>query len=496
MGAVYGRPCREGARGSGVSTKPAEGRGALGLLAGARKVAAAPAAAAGEGAGGHPAAHSELRCGSVSSGPAWSLAAAAFSTPRSHSVHLRTRPSSTAGASSSYSTSSYLCRSLSSDTGSAGRGSGACRLPGGGGRRPGPAGRAQEQGPSRRLASAEGEGTGRQGRASSCFSRWRLCSSRTASGVRLSEKRTAASGPEAPAGLGPQRAGRAGARGGAGPGARRAGGLFRVVEGQEPDSSPSGRSGGRLFSPAAAGGEGAGGVQVGAAALRGAPGLRFGARAAGTPGVGAGARGGMGGKGMVPPSRRVIGALERDGRLSAVRGGPGHPYGWPGSAPRAPAAPTCVQPRHPRLAHVSAPPPRVRKPKLPFFLASGPGLPVSSGTPRPDRRARTAVSRPTPASAGTAWLRPSGTRPQKEEPSARRVSRPTVACDRLLRATGHGAGTAQGGSGRGLCPPPASGTGFHLREAGRGPGRAGCVLSPRRSPRRLEGKSLTTAQCL
>lgn len=60
---------------------------------------------AGSGAGGS-AAHSALRCGSASRAVR-SRAAAAASTPRSHSVHLRTSPSSGApGSSSSYSTSS------------------------------------------------------------------------------------------------------------------------------------------------------------------------------------------------------------------------------------------------------------------------------------------------------------------------------------------------------------------------------------------------------
>lgn len=151
------------------------------------------------------------------------LAAAADSTPRSHSVHLRTRPSSTTSTSSSYSSSSYLCFSLSSDTLSTGRrlewrelGIVACRPPGinealgerlltatargASGTLVGPPLRRVEvlvrgQETSGRRGSTEGVGKGLRDRAINCFSRWRLWMTRMASGVRLKEKRVASSGP-------------------------------------------------------------------------------------------------------------------------------------------------------------------------------------------------------------------------------------------------------------------------------------------------------------
>lgn len=325
-------------------------------------------------------AHSVLRCGSESRCPVRPLAAAADSTPRSHSVHLRTRPSSTTSTSSSYSSSSYLCFSLSSDTLSTGRrlegrglGIVACRPPGSSEARGGrlltatargasgtlvgpPLRRVEDlvrgQGTSGRRGSAEGAGKGLRGRASNCFSRWRLWMTRMASGVRLKEKRVASSGPapapaEVPEAVDPAgmwlQATRRGAEhvaevpprpgegwggtraevGGCGvpgpkPGPRRAGGLFRVAEGQELESSISG--GLLFFSPAAAaagaGGEGAGGAQ----------GLRDSWRAAGPPRVRAGDGGGGGGGGigendMTLPSKRSISVLEGEGRVSVTASG-------------------------------------------------------------------------------------------------------------------------------------------------------------------------------
>lgn len=322
-------------------------------------------------------AHSVLRCGSESRCPVRPLAAAADSTPRSHSVHLRTRPSSTTSTSSSYSSSSYLCFSLSSDTLSTGRrlegcglGIVACRPPGSSEARGGrlltatargasgtlvgpPLRRVEDlvlgQGTRGRRGSAEGAVKGLRGRASNCFSRWRLWMTRMASGVRLKEKRVASSGPAPAPGEVPEAVDAAGMWlqatlrgaehvaevpprpgegwdgrredvGGCGvpgprPGPRRAGGLFRVAEGQELESSISG--GLLFFSPAAAaGGEGTGGAQ----------GLRDSWRAAGPPwirvgGGGGGGGGGIGENDMTLPSKRSISVLEGKGRVSVTARG-------------------------------------------------------------------------------------------------------------------------------------------------------------------------------
>lgn len=220
------------------------------------------------------------------------------------------------------------------------------------------------QGTSGRRGSAEGVGKGLRGRASNCFSRWRLWMTRMASGVRLKEKRVASSGPapapvEVPeavdaAGMWLQatrrgaghvlevpprlREGWGGTRaevGGCGvpgprPGPRRTGGLFRVAEGQELESSISG--GLLFFSPAAAaaGGEGAGGAQ----------GLRDSWRAAGPPGVRGGGGGGGGGGGigwndMTLRSKRSISVLEGEGRVGrvSVTGHGAAPLAWRPPAP-------------------------------------------------------------------------------------------------------------------------------------------------------------------
>lgn len=129
------------------------------------------------------------------------------------------------------------------------------------------------------------------------------------------------------------------------PGPRRPGGLFRVVEGQELESSISG--GLFFFSPAtAAGGEGAGGAQ----------GLRESWRAAGPAGVRA--DGGVGGGGigwndMTLPSKRIISVLEGEGRVSVTVRGAAPQAQRPPASPhllqitaRAPPTPTCEQPQH------------------------------------------------------------------------------------------------------------------------------------------------------
>lgn len=186
-----------------------------------------------------------------------------------------------------------------------------------------------------------------------------------ASGVRLKEKRVASSGPapapaEVPEAVDPAgmwlQATRRGAEhvaevpprpgegwggtraevGGCGvpgpkPGPRRAGGLFRVAEGQELESSISG--GLLFFSPAAAaavaaGGEGAGGAQ----------GLRDSWRAAGPPWVRGGGGGGGGGGGigendMTLPSKRSISVLEGEGRVSVTARGAAPLAGRPPAPP-------------------------------------------------------------------------------------------------------------------------------------------------------------------
>lgn len=405
-------------------------------------------------------AHNVLRCGSESRCPVRPLAAAADSTPRSHSVHLRTRPSSTTSTSSSYSSSSYLCFSLSSDTLSIGRrlegcglGMVACRPPGSSEARGGrlltatargasgtlvgpPLRRVEDlvlgQGTRGRRGSAEGAVKGLRGRASNCFSRWRLWMTRMASGVRLKEKRVASSGPapapapaEVPeavdaAGMWLQ-ATRRGAEhvaevpprpgegwdgtraevGGCGvpgprPGPRRAGGLFRVAEGQELESSISG--GLLFFSPAAAaaGGEGTGGAQ----------GLRDSWRAAGPPwirvgGGGGGGGGGIGENDMTLPSKRSISVLEGKGRVSVTahraaplaRRPPAPPHLLLVTA-RAPRTPTCEQPQHlplppsPFKRRRLPPLPRLANPESSLLLLRGLG---SAGT---------ASSRPTAGESG------------------------------------------------------------------------------------------------
>lgn len=231
---------------------------------------------------------------------------------------------------------------------------------------------------------------------------------RMASGVRFKEKRVASSGPapapaEVPEAVDPAgmwlQATRRGAehvvevppRPGEGwggtraevagcgvpeprPGPRRTGGLFKVAEGQELESSISG--GLLFFSPPAAeaaGGEGAGGAQ----------GLRDSWRAAGPPGVRGGGGGGGGGGGigrndMTLPSKRSISVLEGEGRVGrvsvAARGAA--PLVW---RPPAPPHPLLIAARSPHthlLAAAASPAPSQ------FLQAKAPPAPPSLRQPR------------------------------------------------------------------------------------------------------------------
>jgi hypothetical protein len=403
-----------------------------------------------------------------------------------------------------------LCRSLSSDTlstgrRSAGRGPGvaACRPPGsswtrGSGRRARPASGsasgalvaqplrkpaalARGQGASGRRGSAKGEGKGLRGRASSCFSRWRLWMTRMASGVRLKEKRMASSGSAsapaevpakvAPAGLwpGPARRGvahvagtparpgeawcgaRAGAGGcvlpgtGLGSGPRRAGGLFRVAEGQELESGTSGLSGGLFFfSPAAAGGEGAGGAQD----------LRGSWRAAGTPGAraGGGGGGGIGGKGVMPPSGRIVSPLEGEGRVLVPAPAPSV-----AERTRAPSTPTCGPSPHLPLLTAGAPakaPPPLRSRAAGLPRTACPGRTLRAPPPPPDRARVPAPPGPQHRDArGWARGRRSRARSRRSRLPSPGLRLPRWCRDRLLNA---GDKVPEGGGGGELaCGAPA-----------------------------------------